>query len=184
VLHAHNVRYIVIGAFAMDLLGITLNTQDIDICYEASQTNTRALARALRELHAIPVDADDLPLSTSIDQRSLQLNDTFLFLTDAGRVDFLRIPDGTAGFDDLIRTASEYDIGSVPVIVPSLEDVVRMKRATNRPKDRIALELLGALRDEIEATPPVPSNPAEALPEANPPIPDGGKIDPDVSARG
>jgi hypothetical protein len=169
VLYAHNVRYIVIGAFAMDVLGITLNTQDIDICYEATPANTRALTRALRDLHAVPVNADDVALRASIDPRLLQLSDTFLFVTDAGRVDFLRIPDGTAGFDDLIRTASEYEIGGVPVVVPSLDDLIRMKRATNRPKDRIALELLGALRDELEGTPPPPTNPAAALPEANPP---------------
>jgi hypothetical protein len=143
-------------------LGITLNTQDIDICCEQSQTSTRALVRALCDLHAVPVDADDLPFHTSVEPRSLQLSDTFLFVTDAGRVDFLRIPAGTAGFDDLIRTASECEIGGVPVVVPSLEDIARMKRATNRPKDRIALELLGALRDR-----PVPTNPAEAATDVN-----------------
>lgn len=168
-LAAHNVRYVVIGAFAMDLLGISLYTADIDICYEASQANTRSLARALRELHAVPVDADDRSLGSTIDPRALQLNDTFLFVTDSGRVDFLRVPDGTGGFDDLVRTASEYEIDGVIILVPSLEDIIRMKRATNRPKDRIALELLGALRDEIEGTPPLPTNPAQALPEQNPP---------------
>ena len=34
--------------------------------------------------------------------------------------------------------------------VCSLEDLMRMKPAVGRTKDRIALEWLGALRDEIE----------------------------------
>jgi len=33
---------------------------------------------------------------------------------------------------------------------PSLEDVIRMKQAAGRPKDRIEIEVLGALRDEVE----------------------------------
>lgn len=32
----------------------------------------------------------------------------------------------------------------------SIEDLMRMKEAAGRPKDRNELEILGALRDEIE----------------------------------
>jgi hypothetical protein len=35
--------------------------------------------------------------------------------------------------------------------VAALDDVVRMKRAANRPKDRAALKVLGALREELDA---------------------------------
>jgi hypothetical protein len=38
------------------------------------------------------------------------------------------------------------------VPVASLDDLIRMKRAAGRPKDRIELEILGALRDEIDAS--------------------------------
>jgi hypothetical protein len=37
--------------------------------------------------------------------------------------------------------------------VTSLDDLIRMKRAAGRPKDRAALEILGALRDEIDGEP-------------------------------
>jgi hypothetical protein len=31
-----------------------------------------------------------------------------------------------------------------------VDDLIRMKRAASRPKDRVELEILGALRDEID----------------------------------
>jgi hypothetical protein len=42
------------------------------------------------------------------------------------------------------------DIGGVTVKVASIDDLIRMKRAAGRPKDLIELEVLGALRDEID----------------------------------
>jgi hypothetical protein len=36
------------------------------------------------------------------------------------------------------------------VHVASLEDLMAMKRAAGRPKDRIELEILGALREELD----------------------------------
>ena len=164
----HSVRYVLIGGVALNLAGVTMVTVDLDICYEASQANVRALLRALRELRATPVDADNRPLPTPVDARALQLHDTFLFMTQAGRVDCLRVPDGTAGYDDLARTAVELDLEGVVTWIPSIEDLVRMKTATGRPKDRLALEQLGALREILDEDSPIPFNPAE-LPEANRP---------------
>lgn len=36
------------------------------------------------------------------------------------------------------------------VLVASLDDLMRMKRAAGRAKDRAELEILAALRDELE----------------------------------
>ena len=35
-------------------------------------------------------------------------------------------------------------------LVASLDDLMAMKRAAGRPKDRVELEILGALREEID----------------------------------
>lgn len=37
------------------------------------------------------------------------------------------------------------------VKLASLDDLIRMKRAAGRPKDRVEIEILGALRDEIDS---------------------------------
>jgi hypothetical protein len=154
VLHAHGVRYVVIGGFALNMLGVGLLTQDVDICYDPGQANVRALARALRALDAVPVDADLRPVPGGVDARALQLPDNFLFVTAAGRLDCLRVPDGTAGYDDLARAARTYEVDGVPVALPAVEDIRRMKRATNRPKDRAGLEELAALLALEDDLPP------------------------------
>lgn len=41
----------------------------------------------------------------------------------------------------------------VPLRVAALDDLIAMKRAAGRPKDRIELEILGALREEIDRRP-------------------------------
>jgi hypothetical protein len=65
-------------------------------------------------------------------------------------MDCLGTPAGTDGFADLDAAASDEDLGGLVVRVASLDDLIRMKRAADRPQDRIAVEWLSALRDEIE----------------------------------
>ncbi len=47
--------------------------------------------------------------------------------------------------------AATFDLGDgVVVQVSDLDDLIRMKRAAGRPKDRIELEILTAVREERE----------------------------------
>ena len=54
----------------------------------------------------------------------------------------------------LARTADAFDIGGEKVLVASIDDLIRMKRAAGRPKDLLAVEHLGALRDVLDQRPP------------------------------
>ena len=59
------------------------------------------------------------------------------------------MPAGTNGFDELMANAEPFDLGEgLVVTVCSLDDLIRMKRAAGRPKDRIELEVLAAVREE------------------------------------
>lgn len=46
--------------------------------------------------------------------------------------------------------AVAFDLHGVRVRTASLDDLIRMRKAAGRPKDKIALEILGALRDQID----------------------------------
>lgn len=79
------------------------------------------------------------------------MGDSFTFETAAGPVDCLGTPAGTTGYDDLIRNASEARLDDdVVVHICSLDDLLRMKRVADRPKDRIEFEILSAVKEELQ----------------------------------
>lgn len=149
-LNAAGVRYVVIGAYAGRILGSPTVTRDLDICHSREPANLDALARVLRDLRARlrGVD-DDVPFM--LDARSLAAGDSFTFSTDAGDLDVLATPAGTGGYDELARTAVETDLDGIHVLVADIDDLIRMKRAAGRPKDLVEVEVLGALREELDA---------------------------------
>lgn len=146
----NSVRYVLIGGLAAITHGSPLVTQDIDICYDRSRENLERLAKALGEIHAALRGADSgLGLPFRLDATTLRNGDTFTLETDLGWLDVIGTPTGTAGYDDLARTAVPVEIFGYRVLIASIDDLIRMKRAAGRPKDLIELEHLGALRDEL-----------------------------------
>jgi hypothetical protein len=148
-LDRHGVRYVLIGGFAGKLHGSPVLTVDIDICYARDADNLDRLIGALHELHPTVRGAPaDLPFR--LDAQTLRRGDSFTFVTDAGDLDILATPAGVRGYEELARTAVRMDLGCVEVEVASLDDLIAMKRASGRPRDRAHLEVLVALRDEID----------------------------------
>ena len=143
----HDVRFVVIGAFAGRLWGSPTLTRDLDVCYARDRRNLEALAAALGELKARLRAPKDVPFR--LDARSLVMGDTFTFTTDLGDLDCIGTPSGSRGFEELAANATEFDLEDVRVPVVSLDDLIRLKVAAGRPKDRIEAEVLGALRQEI-----------------------------------
>jgi len=148
-LHRHAVRYVVIGGLAAALRGSPSVTQDVDICHARNRENLTHLASALGEVHARLRGAPpDLPFR--LDALTLARGDSFTFTTDLGWLDILATPSGTGGFDELVANADRMEAFDETVLVASIDDLIRMKRAAGRPRDRAELEILGALRDEID----------------------------------
>jgi hypothetical protein len=145
----HGVRFVLIGGYAAALRGSPMITGDVDVCYARDTENLERLARALGGLHARLRGAPaDVPFR--LDAGALAAGDHFTFTTDAGPIDCLGTPAGTDGFADLDTAATDEDLDGLIVRVASLDDLIRMKRAADRPQDRIAVEWLSALRDELE----------------------------------
>ena len=144
----HGVRFVLIGGFAAALRGSPMITGDVDICHAGDPENLDRLAEALGSLGARLRGAPaDVPFR--LDGRTLAAGDHFTFTTDAGSLDCLGTPAGTDGFADLDAGATDEDLEGLVVRVASLEDLIRMKRAAGRPQDRIAVEWLSAIRDEL-----------------------------------
>jgi hypothetical protein len=148
-LNRYGVRYVLIGGLAAALRGSPSITQDVDICYARDEQNLTSLADALGEIHAHLRGAPaDLPFR--LDARTLGRGDSFTFSTDLGWLDILATPSGTTGYDDLAANADQVEAFDETVLVATIDDLIRMKRAAGRPRDRAEVEILGALREEID----------------------------------
>lgn len=156
VLSRAEVKFVVVGGYAAELLGAPLMTMDLDVCYERSAENMDRLASALRQLGAkLRVAKVDEDLPFILDGRTLAAGDSFTFSTDLGSLDVLGTPSGTKGFRDLVSSATAVPVADdLSVRVVALADLMRMKRASARVKDKMHLEVLAALQEMLEQTPP------------------------------
>lgn len=145
----HRVRYVLIGGLAAITHGAPFVTQDVDVCHARDPADLDRLAAALAEVHSELRGAPP-GLSFRLAAKTLRAGDSFTLTTDIGHIDVLATPSGTLGYDDLARTADTFDLFGHRVLVASVDDLIRMKRAAGRPKDLLAVEELGALRDELD----------------------------------
>ena len=133
----HQVHYVMIGALAARMFGFPRVTADADLTPARHAGNLERLARALRELGAriytvtIP---EGLPFDCS--REMLSRAEIWNLVTRAGRVDLCFAPAGTAGYEDLASEAEHFEVFGVDLPVASLPDILRMKEAADRPKDR------------------------------------------------
>lgn len=149
VLTEHGVEFVLIGGLAANALGSPSVTYDLDVCHARDRDNLERLAAALRAVHATLRGAP-AGLPFLLDAETLYRGDSFTFDTAFGSLDVLATPTGTRGFEELRTNAVQMTISDHIVWVCALGDLMRMKTAAGRPKDRIQLEILGSLRDEVE----------------------------------
>ena len=148
---AHNVRFVIVGGLASQVHGSPSLTRDIDICYALELDNLQNLAAVLDDLVAVrrglPLDA---PPMRRLDARTLRAGGRLTLSTTAGDLDLLAVPDPGLDYERLRSAAIQATVAGHAVYVASLEDLMTMKRAAGRPKDLIELEILGALREELD----------------------------------
>jgi hypothetical protein len=150
VLARHAIDYVLIGGLAATLHGSSALTNDADICPDPSPENLERLAAALREMDArIRTEAERDGVQFSADADFLKRTRLVNLTTRLGDFDIAFQPDGSHGYEDLARRATEIAIDGTIVRVASLGDIIRSKEAANRPKDRATLPVLYALQDEI-----------------------------------
>jgi predicted nucleotidyltransferase len=143
------VRFVLIGGLASQVHGSPSLTGDVDICFALDDDDLERLSDALASMAAVRrglVEGVQAP----IDQRALRAGDVFTLSTRFGDLDLLAHPDPHLDFERLAGRSISVEILGVRVRVAGLDDLIAMKRAAGRPKDLIELEILGALREEID----------------------------------
>jgi len=132
------VEFLFIGKSAAILLGFPGGTQDVDIFPRKTRENGERILKALAELgfkvHEKLVD-DILNGSDFV-----QIGDGPFDL------DLVFAPDGIENFEDAFARRIVSDGFSIA----NIRDIIASKKAANRPKDKIDIELLEEFREEFE----------------------------------
>lgn len=142
----HGVEFVLIGGMAGIARGSTYPSYDLDVVYARSRANVSRLVAALGEigvrLRGAPPD-----LTFLLDEQTIENGANFTFITPYGDLDVLADVAGIRSFEELADAAQEMEVYGVPVRVASFDHLIAMKRAANRPKDKLMVEEYIVLAD-------------------------------------
>ncbi|HET7040835.1 MAG TPA: hypothetical protein VFI13_02405 [Gemmatimonadales bacterium] len=143
---AARIDFIIVGGVAGVAHGSRRVTDDLDILYDTAPGNLERLGALLTRWHAYPREIEPgLPFLP--DARTLRNTAILTLLTDAGLLDLLHEVAGVGDFHTAAPEAVTIDLPAGAVRVLSLDQLIRAKRATGRPKDGEHLIELEALRE-------------------------------------
>jgi predicted nucleotidyltransferase len=132
----NNVKYLTIGGFAVNMYGYGRNTGDIDIFIEDTDENRENLRVALKK--AGIGDFESLKTMQFI------LGWTDITLNFNLRLDIMTSVKGLeyTTFKELLEKAYITEISGIPVYFLDYENLIKTKKAANRPKDILDIEEL------------------------------------------
>jgi len=134
----HDVRFIILGGIAERMLGSPRTTDDFDICPATVRANLDRLAAMLNDVKAVwaPPGLEEAGFAPteSWNAASFKAQTSLALITTCGRFDIWFRPDGTTGYDDLIRKAVDVEVGELKAKAVHLEDSIRIKRTIGGTK--------------------------------------------------
>ena len=128
-LRDENVDYVLVGALAMDVLGIGRLTEDIDLFVRPTPDNVDRLRRALRRVWQDPSIDEITAADLAGDYPAVQY-----VAPDGTPIDILARLGDAFQFTDIEATVFSY--GDVDVKVATPKTLYRMKRHTVRLQDK------------------------------------------------
>lgn len=134
-LKEHRVNFVIIGATAGMAHGFSRLTKDLDIFVEPTRENVQ---RVFQALQVVGYDVSD----TSIEEA---LQKKLLFRQYILEIDIHPFVTGVE-FTELWKNKVQYKFHGEDVYFSSLEDLIKMKKAAGRPKDKEDLHYLEEIK--------------------------------------
>jgi hypothetical protein len=139
-LNAAQIAYVIVGGLAVGAHGVVRATRDLDLVAAPDQRNMDRLADCLQAL------GGEHPIQGPLTGAALAKPATFKVQTQHGEVQVLNRMEGVPPFAELQRDQIRVEIASDAIApVCSLAHLRAMKRAANRPRDRVDLAELEEL---------------------------------------
>ena len=145
-LYQNDVRYIMVGGFAINLHGYSRATKDIDIWIDDTLENRKNLRKALKEQGS----GDYEPIETMQfipGWTNFQLNMGFI-------LDVMVQVKGLneIGFDECYKYAVVAEIETIPVKFLHYNHLITCKKAAGRPRDLSDIEELEKIRNAFNGS--------------------------------
>ena len=141
-LAASDVEFVLVGGLAAVAQGAPIATFDVDIVHTRTPANVDRLLAFLAGIGAHHRGQQGPPLPPS--RNALEGPGHSQFATVLGPLDALGAIEGGRGYDELQPDSLVIDLGGRPLRLLSLEALVRYKRRSTNPKDKLRLPVLEA----------------------------------------
>jgi hypothetical protein len=148
-LHDAKVEFSLIGGLASRHYGVTLVTEDVDICAQFTPENLRRIESAFRDFHPRHrLTANKLPLELT-DELCHSLKKICL-TTDLGILDCLSQDAGVGDFDAVLKQSElkEFPFGRCYIL--KIDALIQAKKAVGRPPDLITVGQLQIIQEKCE----------------------------------
>lgn len=148
-----DVHYIVVGGIAVNLYGIPRMTYDIDILLEMSEHNIKQFIGLIKEWGfkpRVPVSVDDF---ANEDKRKDWIHNknmkAFTFINPEWAISEIDvIIDSPVDYVHAYNNAVVIKVGDITIPVVSIDDLIDMKRKSDRKHDQIDVEYLERVKNE------------------------------------
>jgi|ERR1700722_2629888 hypothetical protein len=151
-IHHKKVDFSLIGGMASRHYGVTLVTEDVDVCARFTPENLFRIQDALKDFHPRHrLTANKLPLELT-DELCRRLKNLYL-TTDLGILDCLSEVAGIGDFDAVIRESElkHFPFGSCYVL--KIDALIQAKQTVGRPHDLITVSQLLAIKEKKKQQP-------------------------------
>jgi hypothetical protein len=138
----NKVKYLTIGGLAVSIYGYGRNTGDIDIFIEDSIENRKNLREALKQLGIGDFE--------NINTMQFIPGWTDITLNFNLRLDIMTSVKGleNSSFEQLLKQAYIVEISETPVYFLDYNNLIKAKKAANRPKDILDIEELEKINNK------------------------------------
>src|SRR5882672_3807483 len=143
------VEFVIVGGFAAVAHGVTLLTQDIDICCRMGPENLLKLQAAIADLnpvHRMTPQRTPLKVTTA---NCVELQNLYLD-TDYGQLDCLGTVLGIGDYDEVEKQSVKINLPGGECRILGIDGLIKAKHAMNRTRDKQTVLQLKAIKERMK----------------------------------